>query len=98
MHLPSISLFIVLGIVLVSAPYSEILSTVERKKLIFSLRGRLDCHMLSSFLIAVQVYAFIVFVFFSELSTQEPKYLKSFIFLSGFSLARMASFLGLGVL
>ena len=44
----SISLFIVLVIAHVSAPYSKILSTVERKKLIFSLRGRSDFHMLLS--------------------------------------------------
>ena len=35
--MPSISLFIVLVMVHVSAPDSKILSTVERKKLIFSL-------------------------------------------------------------
>ena len=94
----SISLFIVLVMIHVSAPYSEIFSTAERRKSIFSLRGRLDFHMLSNFLIAAQACAFLVFMPFSELSTQEPKYLKSFPFLSGFSLARIVSFLGLGVL
>ena len=62
--MPSISLFIVLVMVHVSAPYSKILSTVERKKLIFSLRGRSDFHMLSSFLIAAQACAFLVFTSF----------------------------------
>ena len=90
------SLFLVM--VHVSAPYSKILSTVERKKLIFRLRGRSDFHMLSSFLIAVQACAFLVFMSFSEFSTQEPKYLKSFTFLIGFYLARIVSLLGLGVL
>ena len=82
--MPSISLFIFLVMVHVSAPNSKILSTVERKKLIFNLRGQSDFHMLSSFLIAAQAFAFLVFMSFSELSTQEPKYLKSFSFLSGF--------------
>ena len=86
--MPSISLFIVLVIVHVSPPYSKILSSVERKKLIFSLRGRSDFPMLSSFLIAAQACAFLVFMPFSEL----PEYLKSFTFLSGFSLARIVSF------
>ena len=49
--MPSISLFIVLVMVHVSAPYSKILSTVERKEFIFSVRGRLDFHVLSSFLL-----------------------------------------------
>ena len=70
--MPSISLFIVLVMVHVSAPYSKILATVERKKLIFNLCGKSDFHMLSSFRIAVRAYAFLVFVSFSELSTQEP--------------------------
>ena len=82
----------------VSAPYSKIFSSVERKKLIFSLRGRSDFHVLSSFLIAAQACAFLVFMSFSELSTQEPKHSKSFTFLSGFSLAGIVPFLGLGVL
>ena len=82
----------------VSAPYSKILSTVERKKLIFNLRGKSDFHMLSSFRIAAQASAFLLFMSFSELSTQEPKYLKSFTFLSGFSSAITVSFLGFGVL
>ena len=47
-HVPSISLFIVLVMVHVSAPYSKILSTVERKKFIFNLRGKSDLHMLSN--------------------------------------------------
>ena len=80
--MPSISLFIVLVMVRVSAPYSKILSAVERKRWIFSLRGRSDFHMLSSFLIAAQACAFLVFMAFSELSTQEPKYFKSFEWLS----------------
>ena len=46
--MPSISLFIALVMVHVSAPYSKILSTVERKKLILNLRGKSDFHMLSS--------------------------------------------------
>ena len=83
--MPSISLFIVLVMVHVSAPYSKILSTAERKKLIISLRARSDFNMLSSFLIAAQACAFLVVMSFSELSTQEPKYFKSFTFLSGFS-------------
>ena len=87
--MPSISLFIVLVMVHVSAPYSKILSTVERKKLIFNLRGKSDFHMLLSFRLAAQACAFLVFVSFSELSTQELKYLKSFTFLSGSSLARI---------
>ena len=82
----------------VSAPYSKMLSTVERKKLPFSLRGRSDFHILSIFLIAAQACAFLVFMPFSELPTQEPKYLKSFTFLNAISLARIVSFLGLGVL
>ena len=96
--MPLISLFIVLVIAHVSAPYGKILSTVERKKLAFSLRGRSDFHMLSSFLIAAQACAFLVFMSFSELSTQEPKYLKSLTFLNALSLARIVSLLGLGVL
>ena len=98
MYVPSSSRSIVLVMVHVSAPYSKILSTVERKKSIFSLRGRSDSHMLSSFLIAAQACALLVFMSCSELSTQEPNYLKSFTSLSGFSLARIVSFLGLGVL
>ena len=78
--MPSISLFIVLVMVHVSAPYSKILSTVERKKLIFTLHGKSDFHMLSNFLIAAQGCAFLIFISFSELSTQDPKYLKSFTF------------------
>ena len=62
--MPSISLFIVLVMVHVSAPYSKILSTVERKKLISSLRGRSDFHMLSSFLIATQGCPFLAFMSF----------------------------------
>ena len=96
--MPSTSLLIVLVMVHVSALYSKMLSAVERKKLIFSLQGRFDFQMLSSFLIAAQECAFLVFMSFSQLSTQEPKYLKSFTCLSGFSLARILSFLGLGVL
>ena len=95
--MPLFSLFIVLVIAHVSAPYGKILSTVG-KKLAFSLRGRSDFHMLSSFLIAAQACAFLVFMSFSELSTQEPKYLKSLTFLNALSLARIVSLLGLGVL
>ena len=58
--MPSISLFIVLVMVHVSALYSKILSAVERKKLIFSLRGISDFNVLSSFLIAAQACAFLV--------------------------------------
>ena len=54
--------------------------TVERKKFIFNLLGKLDFQMLSSFRIAAQACAFLVFMSSSELSTQEPKYLKSLIF------------------
>ena len=68
--MPSTSLLIVLVMVHVSAPYSKILSTVERKKLIFSLRGISDFNVLSSFLIAAQACAFLVLMSFSELSTQ----------------------------
>ena len=68
--MPSTSLLIVLAMVHVSAPYNKILSTVERKKLIFSLRGISDFNVLSSFLIAAQACAFLVLMSFSELSTQ----------------------------
>ena len=63
--MPSILLFIVLVMVHVSAPYSKILSAVERKKSIFSLRGRSDFHLLSTFLTAAQACAFLVFIAFS---------------------------------
>ena len=86
--MPAISQFIVLVMVHVSAPYSKILSTVERNKFIFNLRGKSDFHM-SSFLIAAQACTFLVFMSFSELSTQEAKDVKLFTFLSGFSLARI---------
>ena len=89
--MPSISLFIVLFMVHVSAPYSNILSTVERKKLIFNFRGKSDFHKLSSCRIAAQACAFLAFMYFSEFSTEDPKYLKSFTFLSGYSLARKAT-------
>ena len=82
--MPSISLFIVLVTVCVSAPYSKILATVQQKKLIFSWRGSSDILMLSNFLIAAQACAFLICMSFSEVSTQEPKYLKSFTLLSGF--------------
>ena len=98
LYMPSISLFIVLVTVHVSVPYSKLLSTVQRNKLLFNLRGKSDFHMLSSFRIAAQVWAFLVFISLSEFPTQEPQSLESFTFLSGFSLARIVSFLGFGVL
>ena len=51
--MPSISLFIVLVIVHVSPPYSKILSSVERRKLIFGLR---DGHCISCWKVYLELF------------------------------------------